>query len=396
MFKKILVSDFLTSILSQALSIYIYWYAYSNSLDQGVIAIIGASQLCGIFLSTLGGGIADKFNKLNFIKLLMSARILLIVGMILLLNKFEFTIAISMFMFLSTIIGSLHAPTLESIIPSLSKTDEELYKNNSIATTFSQISSIVAIFISVVYITVLDFKQTLFASLFISILAWIVIVNLKMDVVTNTGTNSVLQNIKEGVSYIFKTNYIRSIVPIALVTNFCFWSIFLLLPKISVDSFSFFKGSYSFLELAFSVGGIIGGIIFSKYLVDVTDKFKIFKTTLILQSTILLIIGLMLLLENVYVSYLIIVVLWAVYASVNTLVSISYFSTVQKNTPEKIMGSVIGAILSIFSLVNPIAAVLTGYIVNYSSISTIVIVFALIMLITAIITFNVKGLKEKF
>ncbi|MBU0279070.1 MULTISPECIES: hypothetical protein [unclassified Gemella] len=169
------------------------------------------------------------------------------------------------------------------------------------------------IFIYVIYITFLDFKQTLLALLFISILFLTSIVNLKMNVVTYTSSNSSIQNIKEGISYIFKKIIVRSIVTIGLLTNFCFWSIFLLLPKISVDSFSFFKGSHSFLELAFSVFEIIYCSIFYKYLVVVTNKFKIFNITLILQSSALFIIGLMLLLENVYLSYLIIVVLWTVY-----------------------------------------------------------------------------------
>ena len=68
--KKIITSDFLTTVVSPALTIYIYWFAYQYFSSQIIVSIIGFGQLCGIFLSSLGGGISDRVNKLFFIKIL--------------------------------------------------------------------------------------------------------------------------------------------------------------------------------------------------------------------------------------------------------------------------------------------------------------------------------------
>ncbi|UXS30075.1 hypothetical protein MUA33_04510 [Staphylococcus delphini] len=67
---RIIASDFLTTMMSSALTIYIYWFAYQYFSSQSIISIIGFGQLSGVFLSSLGGGISDSMNKLLFIKVL--------------------------------------------------------------------------------------------------------------------------------------------------------------------------------------------------------------------------------------------------------------------------------------------------------------------------------------
>ncbi|MDE9752521.1 hypothetical protein [Staphylococcus delphini] len=57
---RIIASDFLTTMMSSALTIYIYWFAYQYFSSQIIISIIGFGQLSGVFLSSLGGGISDK------------------------------------------------------------------------------------------------------------------------------------------------------------------------------------------------------------------------------------------------------------------------------------------------------------------------------------------------
>ncbi|WP_353421946.1 hypothetical protein [Staphylococcus delphini] len=72
---RIIASDFLTTMMSSALTIYIYWFAYQYFSSQSIISIIGFGQLSGVFLSSLGGGISDSMNKLLFIKVLNFFRI---------------------------------------------------------------------------------------------------------------------------------------------------------------------------------------------------------------------------------------------------------------------------------------------------------------------------------
>ncbi|MBC7032448.1 MFS transporter, partial [Salmonella enterica subsp. enterica serovar Enteritidis] len=52
-------------------------------------------------------------------------------------------------------------------------------------------------------------------------------------------------NFFEGIKIIRSNTLIAVIVPIALVTNFCFWTVWLLMPKLSIDIFSEFKYMYN-------------------------------------------------------------------------------------------------------------------------------------------------------
>ncbi len=231
-------------------------------------------------------------------------------------------------------------------------------------------------------------------SLLFAVLAYVLLLGIHIE--TSLHSNSVINNIKQGISYIFSTAYIHNLIPIALIMNFAFWSIFLLLPKVSNDQFSFLKISYSILELAFALGGILGGWIFSKYLFRYKDKHRIFIYSLISQNIVLLFLGLNLLIFNGVTAYLFMLILWFSYALINTIFSIIYFGSLQIKVPKKMIGSVFGSILTIFSLVNPLTAIVSGFLVSILPIAILIILFALIMIAAAITVQSIPNLKKAF
>lgn len=379
--KRIIVSDFLTTVMSSALTIYIYWFAYQYFSSQIIVSMIGFGQLCGVFLSSLGGGISDSINKLFFIKLMKFLKVILLFAIFNLEKTVSMQVLLPMFMFFSTVIGGLLSPTLESLVPFLVDKDEELFRINSIVSSLTQVASIIAVFLSAVYISFFSFSTIILLTLVVTICSLILLFGITVE--TSLQSTSVVKNIQKGVSYIFKTPYIRNLIPVALVMNFSFWSVFLLLPKISNDKFSFLNISYSGLELSFALGGILGGIIFAKCLCDFKDKYRLFKVTLFAQSFVLLLLGLVLLIPNRVFAYIGTIFFWFLYALINTIFSILYFGNLQIKVPREIIGSVFGTILTIFSLVNPFAAIMSGFLVSIFEIPILIVVLALMMLISA-------------
>lgn len=379
--KRIIVSDFLTTVMSSVLTIYIYWFAYQYFSSQIIVSMIGFGQLCGVFLSSLGGGISDSINKLFFIKLMKFLKVILLFAIFNLEKTVSMQVLLPMFMFFSTVIGGLLSPTLESLVPFLVDKDEELFRINSIVSSLTQVASIIAVFLSAVYISFFSFSTIILLTLVVTICSLILLFGITVE--TSLQSTSVVKNIQKGVSYIFKTPYIRNLIPVALVMNFSFWSVFLLLPKISNDKFSFLNISYSGLELSFALGGILGGIIFAKCLCDFKDKYRLFKVTLFAQSFVLLLLGLVLLIPNRVFSYIGTIFFWFLYALINTIFSILYFGNLQIKVPREIIGSVFGTILTIFSLVNPFAAIMSGFLVSIFEIPILIVVLALMMLISA-------------
>lgn len=379
--KRIIASDFLTTMMSSALTIYIYWFAYQYFSSQLIILIIGFGQLSGVFLSSLGGGISDSMNKLFFIKTLNFFKVGLLFMVLILENVVNMEILLPLFMFASTVIGGLQSPTLESLVPFLASSDEALFRINAVVSSSTQVASIMAIVLSAVYISFLSFVTIVFVTLFITAIATILLVGLTVE--TPLKSTSVVNNMKHGASYIFKTPYIRNLIPVALVMNFSFWSIFLLLPKIANDSFSFLKTSYSGMELSFALGAGLGGILFAKFFYDVKDKYRLFKRSLFSQSYVLLLLGIVLLIPNSVLAYTGMLLCWFLYALINTIFSILYFGKIQLNVPREMIGSVFGAILTLFSLVNPIAAIMSGVLVSHFKIPLLIILLSSLMLLAA-------------
>ncbi|EGQ0296481.1 hypothetical protein E4277_09310 [Staphylococcus pseudintermedius] len=379
--KRIIASDFLTTMMSSALTIYIYWFAYQYFSSQLIISIIGFGQLSGVFLSSLGGGISDSMNKLFFIKTLNFFKVGLLFMVLILENVVNMEILLPLFMFASTVIGGLQSPTLESLVPFLASSDEALFRINAVVSSSTQVASIMAIVLSAVYISFLSFVTIVFVTLFITAIATILLVGLTVE--TPLKSTSVVNNMKHGASYIFKTPYIRNLIPVALVMNFSFWSIFLLLPKIANDSFSFLKTSYSGMELSFALGAGLGGILFAKFFYDVKDKYRLFKRSLFSQSYVLLLLGIVLLIPNSVLAYTGMLLCWFLYALINTIFSILYFGKIQLNVPREMIGSVFGAILTLFSLVNPIAAIMSGVLVSHFKIPLLIILLSSLMLLAA-------------
>ncbi|GAB0270236.1 hypothetical protein JPSP25_09240 [Staphylococcus pseudintermedius] len=379
--KRIIASDFLTTMMSSALTIYIYWFAYQYFSSQLIISIIGFGQLSGVFLSSLGGGISDSMNKLFFIKTLNFFKVGLLFMVLILENVVNMEILLPLFMFASTVIGGLQSPTLESLVPFLASSDEALFRINAVVSSSTQVASIMAIVLSAVYISFLSFVTIVFVTLFITAIATILLVGLTVE--TPLKSTSVVNNMKHGASYIFKTPYIRNLIPVALVMNFSFWTIFLLLPKIANDSFSFLKTSYSGMELSFALGAGLGGILFAKFFYDVKDKYRLFKRSLFSQSYVLLLLGIVLLIPNSVLAYTGMLLCWFLYALINTIFSILYFGKIQLNVPREMIGSVFGAILTLFSLVNPIAAIMSGVLVSHFKIPLLIILLSSLMLLAA-------------
>ncbi|UAR97551.1 hypothetical protein K9F12_04155 [Staphylococcus pseudintermedius] len=380
--KRIIASDFLTTMMSSALTIYIYWFAYQYFSSQLIISIIGFGQLSGVFLSSLGGGISDSMNKLFFIKTLNFFKVGLLFMVLILENVVNMEILLPLFMFASTVIGGLQSPTLESLVPFLASSDEALFRINAVVSSSTQVASIMAIVLSAVYISFLSFVTIVFVTLFITAIATILLVGLTVE--TPLKSTSVVNNMKHGASYIFKTPYIRNLIPVALVMNFSFWSIFLLLPKIANDSFSFLKTSYSGMELSFALGAGLGGILFAKFFYDVKDKYRLFKRSLFSQSYVLLLLGIVLLIPNSVLAYTGMLLCWFLYALINTIFSILYFGKIQLNVPREMIGSVFGAILTLFSLVNPIAAIMSGVLVSHFKIPLLIILLSSLMLLVCL------------
>lgn len=392
--KRIIASDVLSTMLGTSITIYLYWFAYDRFSDQGVVALIGFGQLSGVLLSVLGGGLSDMVNKFTFIRVLKGIKVFLFLSVFVLQGWVATKELLTILMMCSAAIGGLLSPSLEAIIPFMVQTDEELYRVNATVSSMTQIASILGSILSAVLIAGVSFRGTVLVGVLLSLLAWWLVLGISIQ--TPVQEHSIWNTIGQGLGYLWKTAAIRNLIPIALVMNFSFWSIFLLLPKVVGDSFSFMKMSYSVLELSFSLGGIFGGWLFAKYLLDCSQKYILFRQSLLVQSILLLLLGVNLYVLDGLVAYILLLVIWFSYAMTNTVFSIVYFSQLQSMLPKEMIGSVFGSLLTIFSFVNPVAATVSPLLVKLFSIPVSIMLLSGLMLAAAVAVNYLPDIQEVF
>ncbi|ASY48536.1 MAG: hypothetical protein ACLR2N_02840 [Lacticaseibacillus rhamnosus] len=167
------------------------------------------------------------------------------------------------------------------------------------------------------------------------------------------------------------------------------------MPKLSIDIFSEFKYMYNAVDLAFTVGSILGAFLVNAKHSD-TKIFtaKSFPYFLFLQGFMILLIGFFSLLQRGIFGVVGVVLAWLGYGICNATGSILYFSTVQLSVPNQHIGMVIGAILTIFSVANPIAAIASAPLSHLAATPSIVLCLGLVMMIAAIPVFSKKVISD--
>lgn len=194
-----------------------------------------------------------------------------------------------------------------------------------------------------------------------------------------------------GMKIIRKNFLISVIVPVALVTNFCFWTVWLLMPKLSIDVFSGFTYMYNSIDLSFTVGSILGAFAVNvKHKGKKTFTARNFPYFLLLQGLMILLIGLFSLQNSEVFGIVGVVISWLGYGICNSVGSILYFSTVQLSVPSNHIGMVIGAILTIFSLANPIATITSAPLSHITTTPIIIFSLGTVMMLASVPVFFKK------
>ena len=218
-------------------SIFSMWTAYAITQNQWYVGIIGALQLISTLINPLGGILADRFNKRV---LLLSIDIFRCI--ILLLCSLLFYLGYNNFLILAITVcllslgSGIFAATFDAIVPEYISRDQ-LLKVNGIMTTFFQAATIVGasaggaiVLVSDLYWAPLLNAITFFISV-IFILRLPRLGNEEQFLTKMKDQNNFLKLFLEGLSYIRHNKFIINVIPVALVVNLSFWTIWALLPK---------------------------------------------------------------------------------------------------------------------------------------------------------------------
>lgn len=354
--KQIIFSDFFDTLTNGALVLFAYWYIYDVTHNQNYISLLGLISMLATLFTFIGGYFSDRMNRIALLKIVVLIRILnTSFGLVIYLLMNNPILGVMMTVVINSVLNIVYSPLTESIVPSIVHDRDDLVTANSWVSITNQLASVLSAGLSAIFIFFGNVGAGLVLSLILYSVSYFLIgrLNSTQAPEANHEASSSLSiqtsNFFEGIKIIRSNTLIAVIVPIALVTNFCFWTVWLLMPKLSIDIFSEFKYMYNAVDLAFTVGSILGAFLVNAKHSD-TKIFtaKSFPYFLFLQGFMILLIGYFSLLQRGIFGVVGVVLAWLGYGICNATGSILYFSTVQLSVPNQYIGMVIGAILTIF------------------------------------------------
>ena len=362
-----IISLFGNTILRFALPLYLLNQTESASLF-GIVSACAFIPM--IFITPIGGIIADRVNKRNIMVILDFSTAIITLVVMLFLGKVNLIILLLSALILLYGIQGAYQPAVQASMPVLVPSDG-IMQANSLVNIISSLSSLIGPVIGGMLFGFLGIKPILLVSVICFLISaimeiFIIIPVTKKD--KRSGVfNIVICDMKESFKFIFseRPEILKGSLIISafnLVLSAC---IMIGLPVIITQKMGFqleiANRLYGYMEGAMGAGSLAGGIlggIFAK-------KVKIKNCSLLLIICSLSILPITLVLSfNLpsITAYIIIMISSFVMMMLATLFSIQLMSCLQVLTPNKLLGKVISCVMCISMCATPIGQAFYGII----------------------------------
>lgn len=396
--KKVIISDFLGTFTVNALLTYAYWYLYNQTRSQITISMLGTLSMTVLLFAFIGGYLTDQYSKIRLLRIITTLRLcIMLAGITALLFNLKGTWIIFGVVILDSLLGIVYAPLIEAITPVLVSDHNSLITANSWVSAANQVSSIASSALAVLFVYIKWPLPALTLATLSGIISLLALAKIPADSSPHKKVKLCLHDkvniFFQGLKLVINNPIIKFMIPIAIITNFCYWSIWLLMPKLSIDTFYRYKYTYNMIDLSFTLGGILGATYFSKFH-HTKLSVRVFPYLFAAQSLMLVFLGLNSGPTPSLFNVVCIGIAWIGYGIFNSIFSIIYFSIVQMSAAPDKIGLVIGAVLTIFSISNPIAAILNAPLSHIAPLRTIIIFCSCLMLIASLPAFSRRFRKE--
>ncbi len=362
------ISLFGASILRFALSLYILEISGSATIFG---TILGVSVIPTIFISPVGGVIADRFNRKKLMVIFDFASSFIVAMFAIFLSMGNNSIiAIGLLMTGLTIISAMYQPTVQSSIPLLVP-ENMLLKSNGVVSGVVSVANFLGPIIGGILYSVLDIRVIVIVSSLSFFLSAImeIFINIPFEKKQQSHhmVKTIINDMKEGIHYILKENtFILKSIGIACLINLFVVPIFLVgLPYMIKVMLKMPDTYYGFTQAGMSLS-----IIFSAMTIGILkDKIKDNNLYLWICGCGLffgfMAFGVSNLVTNALTKYLIISVSSIFVMFSLTVVSIFITTLIQKETPNSLLGKVVSIQTAVAMTAIPIGQIMFGILVDF-------------------------------
>ncbi|HHT7140230.1 TPA: MFS transporter [Bacillus cereus] len=383
------VSIFGSSIYSFALGLYVLQIT-GSALNFAITLILGTIPM--IVMNPFAGVIADKVYKKKLVVCmdLLSGCLLIVVYI---LSSYY---GLNLFLiytttFLMTVFTTFFGIGLEAAKPNI-VSKERLMSINSISKIIDSISLILGPMLGGIVFAVLDMKTFIIINGISFILSGISIlfINFKLFEQNINEEYSIreihfIKDIKEGYSYLMERESLKNTFNILISLNFFLgFSVTVPLPYIINTVLNLSSKQFGMIQGTFPIGMIVGAVLVKK----ITDRYSysyLLKKISFMLAIFMIVSGIPVLFKSIEVSNIIFVTMYcAIMFFVGltiAFIDIPLIYFMQKEIPDEYRGRVLSIGLSIGKMMQPIALVLSGLLLNHIPAYTIPIGGGIVFLI---------------
>lgn len=358
-----IISLFGNAILRFSISLYILDQTGSASIFATILSI---SILPTIFLSPVGGILADRYSRKHIMLILdfITAALIVCFSCFALQAKIPLVL-IGGTMVILSIIQACYQPSVQSSVPLLVE-EKQLIQANGIVVQVSALSSLLGPILAGILYSAVEFSILLWIVAFCFFCSAILECIMKIPYQKFERTSSFIKtsilDVKEGMYYITKTKppLLRLLFILALLNLVLSSLLSVGLPVISNITLALPSQYYGCLEASLAIGSILGSIalpiFFKKY--GIKDSYQF----LLAASASIFIIALAISIKNhVYLSYGLVL-----FASLTGMIFATIFNILaqtfmQQSTPNHLLGKVSSFVTMIVMCSYPIGQSIYGY-----------------------------------
>lgn len=383
------VSIFGSSIYSFALGLYVLQIT-GSALNFAITLVLGTIPM--IVMNPFAGVIADKVDKKKLVVCMDLLSGCLLIAVYILSSYYGLNLfLIYTTTFLMTVFTTFFGIGLEAAKPNI-VSKERLMSINSISKIIDSISLILGPMLGGIVFAVFDMKTFIIINGISFILSGISIlfINFKLFEQNINEEYSIreihfIKDIKEGYSYLMERESLKNTFNILISLNFFLgFSVTVPLPYIINTVLNLSSKQFGMIQGTFPIGMIVGAVLVKK----ITDRYSysyLLKKISFMLAIFMIVSGIPVLFKSIEVNNIIFVTMYCAimffFGLMIALIDIPLIYFMQKEIPDEYRGRVLSIGLSIGKMMQPIALVLSGLLLNHISAYTIPIGGGIVFLI---------------
>ncbi|MGX8237396.1 MFS transporter [Exiguobacterium undae] len=371
LFRYFYMSDLIAIVGASISYIAIYWTCAQLLSPSALSLLIGAVFLIRFVSSSLVGPWIDRVEPVRLLKGTVLVRFLLLGAVWFILTQTEATLLpllglLAVQTFLQVIGGNTAFKVVTRIVEA-----EQLPVANAYLSTLDRMGTLAGLLAGGLLIAEFSIEMILGMEAILHIIAWLLLFPLPStatDENKTTAKTTYWSDLQQGFSYLRQDTRLMRLLLFGFVANWMITPLNALLAPFAKDILKGGANTFSLLELALVIGGIVMSLLYARF-ADRLDLTQMFQLSTVLQGVFMLAIGLTTTLPLAFSGMLLL-------GMALSLFGIPFSTLLQQTTPDGLLGRIRSAMVAASTLCSAICFGLSAYLTTVFAIDTVFVLFS--------------------